>query len=61
VLDFNGIKNVSTSFLSQATMPILRSYHGLPLSSRLEFLSPPDAFDGVLKAVLSAINAQSRT
>jgi hypothetical protein len=58
VLDFEGMRNVSPSFLSQALMPILESTSMDKLAERVQFEHVPNGFEFVLDNIKKAMSAK---
>jgi hypothetical protein len=57
-LDFTGIRNVSPSFLSQATMPLLQAFDVNTIQNHLKFTSAPQSLGLIWEKILSAVRAQ---
>lgn len=58
VVDFQGVRNISPSFLSQALMPILEGLSMDDFRAKVQFISTPEGFDFVLQNVLKSVAAR---
>lgn len=58
ILDFEGMRNLSPSFLSQALMPILESGPMETLAERVQFANTPNGFEYVIENIKKAMAAK---
>jgi hypothetical protein len=58
-LDFDGIRSISPSFLSQSVSPIIREYPLEEVPSHLHFSNVPPSFDLSWQKVREAVSRQN--